>query len=122
VRAALEEAAQSGHHGFPVVETVGGRPCMSGFITFRDLKQLVEEGNGDVSLGEVAIRDVIHAHPDHTLDRVMLKLGQEELSLLPVVSRTDPMRLVGVISMRDVVRAQARLTQDDSKPNGKKSR
>jgi CIC family chloride channel protein len=121
VRAALEEATQSGHHGFPVVETVGGKPRMSGFITFRDLKQLVEEGIGEVSLGEVAIRDVIHAHPDHTLDRVMLKLGQEELSLLPVVSRTDPMRLVGVISMRDVVRAQARLTQDENVHHRKRS-
>jgi len=121
VRAAFEEALRSSHHGFPVVETINGRQHLSGFITFNDLKQLVEGGNGEIAVGEVAIRDVIHAHPDHTLDRVMLKLGQEELSLLPVVSRTDPTRLVGVISMRDVVRAQARLVQDEAAPRLKRS-
>lgn len=121
VRAAFEQALNSSHHGFPVIETINGRQHMSGFITFDDLKQLVENGSGELAVGEVAIRDVIHAHPDHTLDRVMLKLGQEELSLLPVVSRTDPTRLVGVISMRDVVRAQARLVQEDPEHRVKKT-
>ncbi len=122
VREAFTEALNSGHHSFPVVETSGGRQQMSGVITFNDLKQLIEQGKGELALGEVAIRDVIHAHPDHTLDRVMLKLGQEELSLLPVVSRTDPTRLAGVISMRDVVRAQARLTPDENGHHRKKKR
>jgi predicted transcriptional regulator len=40
---------------------------------------------------------------------VMLKLGERELSLLPVVSRKDPQQLLGIISMRDIVRAQARI-------------
>ena len=118
VSAAFEEALESGHYGFPVVETVNGKQIMSGFVTFSDLKRLVEEGAGAAALGEVATRDVVHAHPDHTLDRVMLKLGQSELTLLPVVSRTDPTRLVGVISMRDVVRAQARRAAKENKANG----
>ncbi|HZS04598.1 MAG TPA: chloride channel protein [Blastocatellia bacterium] len=118
VRAALEEALKTGHYGYPVVESVNGKQRMSGFITCNELKQYVEEGAGEAALGEVAIKEVIHAHPDHTLDRVMLKLGQGELSLLPVVSRTDPGRLVGIISMRDLVRAQARLTAQESRHNG----
>lgn len=113
VTTAFEQALQSGHRGFPVVETINGKQRMCGFITFADLKQLVAAGRGADRLGTAAIRDVIHVHPDHTLDRVMLKLGQDELSLLPVVSRTDQTRLVGVISMRDVVRAQARVMREE---------
>lgn len=124
VNAAFQEALESGHHGFPVIESLNGKQQMAGFITFAELKRLHEEGQGHAAVGEVAIREVFHAHPDHTLDRVMVKMGQEELSLLPVVSRTDQTKLVGVISMRDVVRAQARLTLEETRgrrTNGKKS-
>jgi CBS domain-containing protein len=54
-------------------------------------------------------RKVVHAHPDQTLDTVVLKLAQRELSQLPVVSRLDDSRLLGIITLRDVARAQARL-------------
>jgi len=78
----------------------------------------VADGREEALLKEVAVKKVIHAHPDHTLDRVMLKLGQQELSLLPVVSRVDPTKLLGIISMRDVVRAQARLAAEESGRDG----
>jgi CIC family chloride channel protein len=82
-----------------------------GFVTTNDLKRCIADGKEDAPLVDVAIKNIVHAHPDHTLDRVMVKLGQEELSLLPVVSRVDTTRLLGIISMRDVLRAQARLSE-----------
>jgi CIC family chloride channel protein len=115
VREALERAEESTHHGFPVVD---GARRLVGFITLNDLKRCVTQGKEDAPLGEVAVKKVIHAHPDHTLDTVMLKLGQQELSLLPVVSRVDPTKLLGIISMRDVARAQARLAAAESSRNG----
>ena len=57
----------------------------------------------------VMTRKIVHAHPDQTLDTVILKLAQRELSQLPVVSRADDTRLLGIITLRDVARAQARL-------------
>jgi CIC family chloride channel protein len=108
VREALDFAEESRHHGFPVVDD-GQR--MVGFVTTNDLKRCIADGKEDAPLVDVAIKNIVHAHPDHTLDRVMVKLGQEELSLLPVVSRVDTTRLLGIISMRDVLRAQARLSE-----------
>jgi chloride channel protein, CIC family len=108
VREALDFAEESRHHGFPVVD---GGQRMIGFVTTNDLKRCIADGKEDAPLVDVAIKNIVHAHPDHTLDRVMVKLGQEELSLLPVVSRVDSTRLLGIISMRDVLRAQARLSE-----------
>ena len=116
VREALERAEETTHHGFPVVD---GARRLVGFVTTGDLKRSVAEGNEEALLRDVAVKKVVHAHPDHTLDMVMLKLGQQELSLLPVVSRVDPTRLLGIISMRDVVRAQARLAAEESNHNGR---
>lgn len=106
VREAIERAEETTHHGFPVVD---GARRLVGFTTVNDLKRAVTQGKEEALLHEVAVKKVVHAHPDHTLDTVMLKLGQQELSLLPVVSRVDPTKLLGIISMRDVARAQARL-------------
>lgn len=115
VREALERVEESPHHGFPVVD---GARRLVGFITVNDLRRCVADGREEALLKEVAVKKVIHAHPDHTLDRVMLKFGQQELSLLPVVSRVDPTKLLGIISMRDVVRAQARLAAEESGRDG----
>jgi CBS domain-containing protein len=93
---------------------VDGARRIVGFTTLNDLHRLIVQGKEEALLGEVAVKKVVHAHPDHTLDAVMLKLGQTELSLLPVVSRVDPTRLLGIISMRDVARAQARLVAEES--------
>jgi CIC family chloride channel protein len=111
VREALERAEETSCHGFPVVD---GARRIVGFTTLNDLHRLIVQGKEEALLGEVAVKKVVHAHPDHTLDAVMLKLGQTELSLLPVVSRVDPTRLLGIISMRDVARAQARLVAEES--------
>ncbi|HEX4945201.1 MAG TPA: chloride channel protein [Blastocatellia bacterium] len=106
IREAIEYVMTNPHYGFPVVD---GARKMVGFITRNDLRHHQAEGNADALLGDVAIKDVVTAHPDHPLDAVMLKLGERELSLLPVVSRKDLRQLLGIISMRDIVRAQARI-------------
>jgi CBS domain-containing protein len=54
----------------------------------------------------------VHAHPDHTLDRIIHRLGREGISQLPVVSRRDTSKLLGIINMDDVTRALS-LTEDD---------
>lgn len=105
VEEALAVVGRLEFNGYPVLED--GR--MAGLITTNDLKRLEGEGKQDALLSEVMVRKVVHAHPDQTLDTVVLKLAQRELSQLPVVSRADDRRLLGIITLRDVARAQARL-------------
>jgi CIC family chloride channel protein len=82
---------------------------MVGLITTGDLRRLEAEGKQDDMIQEWMVRKIIHAHPDQTLDTVILKLAQRELSQLPVVSRADDTRLLGIITLRDVARAQAKM-------------
>ncbi len=92
-------------NGFPVLKD----GAMVGLITTNDLRRLEAEGRHNEMISELMVKKVVHAHPDQTLDTVVLKLAQRELSQLPVVSRSDDTRLLGIITLRDIARAQARL-------------
>ncbi len=105
VRQALDVVGGLEFNGYPVLRGGG----MAGLITTGDLRRLEAEGRQDEMIEAVMTRKVVHAHPDQTLDTVVLKLAQRELSQLPVVSRLDDARLLGIITLRDVARAQARL-------------
>ena len=63
-------------------------------------------------LQDLKCRTPGHAHPDHTLDTVLVKLGQLGAKELPVVSRKDPGKILGVISMSDVAAALARAAME----------
>jgi len=105
VAEALDVVGGLEFNGYPVLK----EGLMAGLITTGDLRRLEAEGRQAEMIGSVMTRKVVHAHPDQTLDTVVLKLAQRELSQLPVVSRHDDMRLLGIITLRDIARAQARL-------------
>ncbi len=105
VSEALELVGKLDFNGYPVL--CEGK--MVGLITTGDLRRFAAEEYGAKNISEVMTRKIVHAHPDQTLDTVVLKLAQRELSQLPVVSRMDDTRLLGIITLRDIARAQARL-------------
>lgn len=90
------------HHSYPVVDPEGR---LEGIITFNDLKRAIAAGDSSRRLADLFNGGVVHAHPDHTLDQVILKLGREGISQLPVVSRRDTTKLLGIITMDDITRA-----------------
>jgi CIC family chloride channel protein len=90
------------HHAYPVLDPAGE---LVGLFTFNDLKRAIAEGKGEYMLAEVLSREVVHAHPDHTLDVALVKLGKRGVSQLPVVSRRNPAQLLGIITMHDIATA-----------------
>ena len=56
-------------------------------------------------VSRIASKNLLHAHPDHTLDIALVKLGRKGVSQLPVVSRRDTSKLLGIITMNDIARA-----------------
>jgi CIC family chloride channel protein len=93
------------YHSYPVID---GRGTLTGLFTFNDLKRALASKQGERPLAEMASRRLVHAHPDHTLDAVIVKLGQKGVSQLPVVDRKDVARLLGIITMHDVAAALSR--------------
>jgi CIC family chloride channel protein len=99
------------YHSYPVIDEAGR---LTGLFTFNDLKRALAASKGERLLTEIAGRRLIHAHPDHTLDAVIVKLGQKGVSQLPVVGRKDVTKLLGIITMHDVAAA---LSREEEEPN-----
>ena len=79
---------------------------MAGIASERDLRQALAAGKEkDPVINIATTQYVIHAHPDQSLDSVMAKLGARQISRLPVVSREDSRRLLGIITVEDVMAA-----------------
>jgi CBS domain-containing protein len=97
------------YYAYPVVNG-GGRPV--GLFTFNDLKRAMAAGQANQELSGIASRNLLHAYPDHTLDVALVKLGRKGVSQLPVVSRRDTTKLLGIITMHDIARA---LSKEDEK-------
>ena len=90
---------------YPLLDDEGR---LVGMLDAAEISRALEAGEVGRKLVELDRRPSVHAHPDHALDTVLVKLGRLGVSELPVVSRKDPRKLLGVISMRDVAAALAR--------------
>jgi len=99
-----DKILETGHQGFPLVNAQGQ---LIGIITGRDvaaaLKAQPVEGKSLPAI-EVANRSLIVAHPNETLDLVWERLRRNRIGHLPVVSRDDPDRLLGLITRGDLIR------------------
>ncbi len=100
----LVQTLPTQHRAYPVIDKTGR---LTGLVTLNDLKRAMSEGKGDSQLNVIASKKLEHAHPDHMLDTVMIKLGRKGISQLPVVSRKDATKLLGIITLHDVARALA---------------
>jgi CIC family chloride channel protein len=93
------------YHAYPVVDQEGR---LIGLFTANDFKRALAGGKGEHLLGQIARRNLIHAHPDHSLNTAVIKLGRQGVSQLPVVSRKDSRRLLGIITIHDIANALGR--------------
>jgi CBS domain-containing protein len=65
-------------------------------------------GHGGQRVGELVRPASVHAHPDHSLDTALVKLGRLGAAALPVVSRKDTRKLLGVVTVEAIAAAMAR--------------
>jgi len=56
--------------------------------------------------------ELITAQPDDTLEDVLVKIGDEELSHFPVVDPENPNKLVGFFTKGDIIRAYTKKRAD----------
>lgn len=99
------------HRAYPLLDEEGR---LIGVLDTAEIRRAHGAGESARTLGELPRRPLVHAHPDHTLDTVLVKLGRLGTSELPVVSRRDPRKLVGIISLRDVAATLARVAKGQS--------
>ncbi|KPK91703.1 MAG: hypothetical protein AMJ88_12965 [Anaerolineae bacterium SM23_ 63] len=100
-----ETFARTRHHGFPILDDDGR---LWGMVTISDLEVVVAKNyprrTPVTEIGTLYSRLVI-AYPDETIGDVLRKMGPQGIGRLPVVSRSDPRRLLGLIGRDDIIRA-----------------
>jgi CIC family chloride channel protein len=97
----LERVRASEFHAWPVVDDRG----VVGVISLATLQRAQSEGAGEKRLGQVLDRKPFpHLHDDQSLELALHRFGQNRLDVIPVVSRANVRELIGVVTLRDVLR------------------
>lgn len=78
-----------------------------GVVPRQDLQHLIQHGDGH-SLTELIRRDPKVAYPDEPLRVVVYRMAETGLTRLPVVERDGPGKLVGMVSLDDLLQARTR--------------
>jgi CBS domain-containing protein len=94
-------SSSSTHQGFPVVDE-GGR--VVGVVTRRDLLAPGASGN----VGDLVKRAPIVVFEDSSLREATDHMVRQGVGRLPVVARSDPGRVVGIVTRSDLIAAHGR--------------
>lgn len=92
---------QSPHHGFLVVDQEG---LLRGIVTLSDYQRALEEGRGR-TVADICNCELVTIFPDQSLHDAMYLLSARDIGRLPVVSRENPRRIVGLLRRYDFVKA-----------------
>jgi CIC family chloride channel protein len=92
------------------VNVVNEEGKLSGIISFRDIRQVLQEPQKCQSMAalEVATKPVFTVTSSEKADVALRKMGQTGVGQLPVVDTNDPRRVVGVINEKDIFSAYDR--------------
>jgi len=99
-----EKISKSKHNSFPVVNDEGD---LTGVFTFVDYHDVVfDENLKDLVVAqEIATTKVVTVSLDDNLYDAMEKITLKDFSILPVVSPSNPSRLIGVLTRRGIFSA-----------------
>lgn len=103
VAAAQQLMLDHDFHSIPVVDS----EKVVGIATLGDLQGVPAEKMGSTSLAEVMTKGPLTAYPDESLLDAMSRMTDHRVGRLPVVTR-DSGKLVGMVTMSDLIRAYQR--------------
>lgn len=94
---------------YPVVRPDG---TLSGLVTRKDLYR---GEHAPVSIREVLRTDIVSAYPDEPLRVVVYRMAETGFTRMPVVARDNPGKLLGMISLTELLLARTRDLEEESR-------
>jgi len=101
---ALQRIGNYDFSTYPVIED-GGR--FAGMVSEIRLRRMMAEGKSQQTVGEIADSGD-YVFPDQPLVRAVVHMNRSKVRQLAVLERGDGTGLIGLLTMSDIVRAQAR--------------
>lgn len=98
----VTKLAETGHHGFPVVDEEGH---LFGVVTLTDVEASRHSNIPNLRIDDIATKSPIVAYPDQSVYDALMKLGAKDVGRIPVVDRKDRTRLLGVLRRHDIINA-----------------
>lgn len=110
---ALEQSSGWGYSTYPVVDDVNR---FVGMISEARLRRLAAESAG-ASKVRANVDARPHVLPDYSLVRAMVRMDKSGVRQLAVIERKDGNKLVGLLTMSDIVRAHAEAAVEAGDPD-----
>ena len=82
---------------------VGTPERLVGILNAQQLAAAMESGRSSDPIGSLLDAEIVHTHPDHPSEMVLERLAQSG-GVLPIVTRDDAQRVVGVVTLPQITR------------------
>jgi len=92
------------NHNVSYLVVVNGSDELSGIISFRDIRQALQEPDLGYLLiaKDVATDEVITVTPKESIDAALRKMGTTGISQLPIVDQDNPKKVIGMVHDKDI--------------------
>jgi len=93
---------ETGKSGFPVMED----NKLVGIIVYRDLFKVVPKNFNKTYVNDIMSKNVVTVFPDDNVFDVLDKIENYGYGRIPVVEKSDPNKILGIITKRDILSAR----------------
>ncbi|BCL83909.1 chloride channel protein [Ktedonobacteria bacterium brp13] len=91
---------------FPIMDT---EQRLLGVMTRNELQKMLQDRRGeDDQLKKLASTHPVVSYPDEPLRAVVYRMAESGFTRFPVVERDDPQKLLGIVSLGDLLKARTR--------------
>lgn len=93
------------HHGYPVVSEFNSQVLL-GVITHHELEEMVAANDDQLISQWIEGHKIIEIFPDSSIRDAANTLVIKDVLQAPIVSRKDPTKLLGIVTLHDIARQQ----------------
>ncbi|GAC1366641.1 MAG: chloride channel protein [Ktedonobacteraceae bacterium] len=97
---------------FPIMDAA---EHLLGVMTRKDLQPVIQQASSDpdAQLGTLPYAQPVVAYPDEPLRAVVYRMAETGFTRFPVVERDDPQKLLGIVSLTDLLKARTRNLEEE---------
>jgi H+/Cl- antiporter ClcA len=110
-----DKAARDARHRQRLYPVLDAERALIGIVTRREMLDaaLADSASGDATLAHIALANPIFCHPDTTLREAAHLFAERGVSRVPVVERGPLRRVVGIVTLVDLLEARVRDLEEE---------